>query len=150
MTEAPQLYRQRAESEAKNVPFLRSLSSSGRKTEGILPGVSARFRKFLAVLISAAVLLGGSGFSGAFANALDHDLGIETQLGDAARDTGSEGETCSHGCGAHLAAHLVVMTDGGPAMVLVPAGVQRAVLPLAVFLVSRNDSFFRPPRYSLA
>lgn len=112
--------------------------------------MSARFRKFLAVLISAAVLLGGSGFSGAFASALEHDLGIETQLGDSAPDTESEGKTCNHGCATHLAAHLVVLTDGGPSIVLVQAGVQRTVLPVAVPLVSRNDSFFRPPRSSLA
>ena len=112
--------------------------------------MSARFRKFVAVLISAAVLLGGSGFSGAFANALEHDLGIETQLGDAAPDTGLDSKTCSHGCGSHLAAHLIVLTDGGPSIVLVQAGVQRTVLPLAVPLGSRNDSFFRPPRSSPA
>jgi len=40
----------------------------------------ARFKRFLSVLLSATILLAGSGFSGAFVAAVEHGLGIELAL----------------------------------------------------------------------
>lgn len=111
--------------------------------------MSARVKRFVAVLLAGVIFLAGSGFNGAFAAAVEHDLGIESSLGRAPSDDGEVHRKCEHGCASHLSVHLTAPTQETLSILIVAAAEPESVPPLRA-TPARRDSFFRPPRYSLA
>jgi len=112
--------------------------------------VRQSFRKAVLVLLSAAVLLGGSGFSGALAAAIQHDLGMELSLDGSSSDSDGREGSCTHGCAGHLSVHLLAVTSAGGPEPLIAVTVQRGARATVQPLPFPRDSFFRPPRVSLA
>lgn len=131
---------------SKNIPLgLSEILSSVRESR-YTRLVSAPFRKLVALLISAALLLAGSGYTGAFASSLEHDLGVEMKFGGPVPDEHPQGKVCSHGCGSHLAAHLVVLSNCSGTVALSVVAAQPAALLTAIPLRFRVDSLYRPPQ----
>ena len=108
-----------------------------------------RVKRILAVLLAGVIFLAGSGFNGAFAAAVEHDLGIESSLGSPPSDDGEMHKKCEHGCASHLSVHLTTLTQEALSILIVTAAEPESV-PLLRATSARLDSFFRPPRYSLA
>lgn len=122
-----------------------------RKTTGILcVAVSYRLRKIVALLLCAATVFAGFGFAGAVAAEMEHGFGIE-QTDPGPPGQAPEDRACSHGCAAHLGAHLPMLAPlpGGPNP---PESVRSgiALSRAAAFIGVYPDAFFRPPRISLA
>jgi hypothetical protein len=117
---------------------------------GYTAAVRPSFRNAVLVFLSAAILLGGSGFSGAFASAIQHDLGIELSLDGSPSDGDGRNGTCTHGCAGHLCGHLLAVTQAAPPDPLVRATGERGALAFVQAPPFLPDSFFRPPRVFLA
>jgi hypothetical protein len=112
--------------------------------------VHPSFRKAVVALLCAVIVLGGSGFSGVFAAAIQHDLGVEHSLDGSLPDSDGRNGGCTHGCAAHLCVHLLAVTQAVQPSLLVKATAERGarvLIPAPPFL---TDSFFRPPRVFLA
>ena len=125
------------------------LGVAARKRNAILPPVLPRLRQFVALMLCASVFLAGSGYSGAFAAALEHDLETRHALsgpsGGASQDL-----ACAHGCAAHMGVHLLSLpAEMGSQQSHAAATVLPAFRPSADAGVQQS-SFFRPPRISLA
>lgn len=117
----------------------------------ILAAMLTRLKRVIAVVLAAAILLAGSGFGDAFAAALEHSLGIESSLAPAPSEGGdASNNKCEHGCAGHLNVHLTTLTDAHPFPMPVGASSEQKANPVFCVLPSRPDSFFRPPRVSLA
>lgn len=106
-------------------------------------------RKFLAVMLSATIIVAGSGLGGLLSSEMQHELGVEVS---AAACSGHDGEgkaTCKHGCASHLVVHLLSITEPRPG----PMDTGRRDAPVMDSLKrlasSPPLSFFRPPRFSL-
>lgn len=112
--------------------------------------MSARVKRILAVLVAGIILLAGSGFSGAFAAAVEHGLGIESSLASQPSDDGEVHRKCDHGCATHLSVHLTTLTEAQPLSILIEAVAEPQSGPMWRATSARRDSFFRPPRCSLA
>ena len=112
--------------------------------------MSHGLRKFVAILLSVAIFFAGTGFGGMFANAIEHDLGIESSLGATASDDGGGAGICVHSCAAHLCIHFLALTEARPLPVqfrAVRSGAERIPdVDAGTFL---PDSSFHPPRFSL-
>ena len=109
-----------------------------------------RVKRFLAVLLAGVILLAGSGFSGAFAAAVEHGLGIESSLEGTSSDDGGAHKKCEHGCASHLSVHLTTLTHARPLSISIETAAEPESGALPRAISARLDSFFRPPRYSLA
>lgn len=105
-------------------------------------------QKFMVLMLCAAVMLAGSGFAGAYAGAIAHDLGIETVSGSPADAPLKGGERAidEHGCAAHLGMHLLATTDDAPSLFPVPARSTLEPRPDARVFPALPDLFYRPPR----
>lgn len=112
--------------------------------------MSRSFRKLAAMLMSAAILFAGSGFSSTFAAGMEHGLGIESPLVSPPSDGGETAKKCDHGCAGHFSAHLVTLIDAQPLFVPAATTVRQLGTPRSGAFSARLDSFFRPPRNSLA
>jgi hypothetical protein len=110
----------------------------------------ARIKRNVAVLLAGIILLAGSGFSGAFAAAVEHAVGIESSLATPPSEDGEVHRKCEHGCASHLSVHLTMLTQAQPLSILVEAPAEPQSGALYGAISARPDSFFRPPRYSLA
>lgn len=114
-----------------------------------------RLRRIVAALLAGAILLAGSGFNGAVAlNAvaveLERGLGIEPATQQSAPAHSGESGSADHGCAGHLTSHLLTLTESRPlAFVVEPASAYEPH-PASWPPAARPDSFFRPPRFSLA
>lgn len=128
----------------------RNPSPSVDPTDGILAPVSRPFRKLVAVLMSAAILFAGSGLSGTFAAGIEHGLGIESSAVSPPSETGDSAKKCDHGCAGHFTAHLVTLTDAQALFVPAATTATTSTTPPFGVIPLRRDSFFRPPRSSLA
>jgi hypothetical protein len=108
------------------------------------------FGKLLALLLCAAVLLGGGGIGSVFSGDLAHELGLERGADGAPSPCSNEGLFCPHGCTSHATAHLPALPS--------PSAVFIAVCPDTGEMsygqippgCSLSDLLFRPPRLSLA
>jgi hypothetical protein len=117
---------------------------------GYTPAVRlSSLRKAVLVLLSA-ILFGGSGFSGAFASAMQHDLGMELSLEGSPSDDDGRNGSCTHGCAGHLGVHLLAVTQAAQPGVVVVATVERGALAFVQAPPILPDSPFHPPRVFLA
>lgn len=100
-------------------------------------------------MLAVWLLVMGSEYGPAFAAELQHDVGC-VQLGSDSPTPDGGKAVCSHGCAAHLGAHLFTIVDSSGTA---PSGAQKAE-PLcapdiqgACFIVG---SPFQPPKALLA
>lgn len=100
--------------------------------------------------MSAAILFAGSGFSGTFAAGMEHGLGIESQPVSPPSEGGEAAKKCDHGCAGHFSAHLVTLVDAQLLFDPPESTARQSGTPLLRVISARPDSFFRPPRTSLA
>jgi len=107
-------------------------------------------RKALLVILSAAILIGGSGLSGAFASAVQHDLGIEQSSDSSLPDGDGRSGSCNHGCAAHLGVHLLAVSQAADPNPMVAVAGERRVPEIVQPLAFLQESFFHPPRVPLA
>jgi hypothetical protein len=107
-------------------------------------------RKAVLVILSAAILLGGSGLSGAFASAVQHDLGVEQSSDGSLPDGDGRSGSCNHGCAAHLGVHLLAVSQAADRDPMVAVTVERGVPEIVQPLPFLQQSFFHPPRVPLA
>ena len=110
--------------------------------------VSNTVRKLIAVVLSMSVLLGGSGFGGAFAEEIQHDFGIEA--GSQPADNGPRGAGSDHRCACHFSMHMVTLIERRSRETIVTAFDEPASVPETCRSDYLFDFLFRPPRFSLA
>lgn len=106
------------------------------------------FRRVFSLVLCVAVLFAGSGFASAYADGIEHDLGIEATLDspDSAPATGGE----RHGCAGHLTAHLLSLTPSAELLFEATATPGLESVPDTRAVPTLPNSFFRPPRLLLA
>lgn len=108
------------------------------------PPVSARLRKFVALALSAWLLVLGSGNAAAFSAEIEHAMEY-VQL-----DGGTPPVDDGHGCAGHLSAHLLAVSDGHE----VPFSEARKSAPVphpdlpGAYLLA--EPFYSPPKLLLA
>ena len=127
-----------------------ALSQEGNANAAILASMSTRLNRVLAAFLAVAILLAGSGFSGAFSAGMEHCLGIESQLVSAPSEGGEAAKKCDHGCAGHFSPHLVTLIEVQLLFVPSASTARQSSTPLFGVISARSDSFFRPPRTSLA
>lgn len=127
-----------------------ALSQGRNANAAILAHMSTRLKRVLAAFLAGAILLAGSGFSGAFAAGIEHGLGVESQLVSPPSEGGETAKKCDHGCAGHFGAHLVSLIESQPPFLPAAATDRQSGAPVFRAVSARLDSFFRPPRISLA
>lgn len=109
-----------------------------------------RLRQFVAVFLAGAILLAGSGFNGAVALEMEHGLGIEPATQQPAPGHSGGTGSADHGCAGHLTSHLLTLTESRPLAFVAEPAAECELHPASSPPAARPDSFFRPPRFSLA
>ena len=109
-------------------------------------------RQLFSLVVCVAVMLAGSGFANAYADAIEHVTGNEASAGSLDSPPAGGGErtaVCEHGCASHVGGHLLSIPTAAVFLiqvtrkpVLASAGHFRAIAALA-------SPFFRPPRILL-
>lgn len=112
--------------------------------------MSMRLKRSLAAFLAGAILLAGSGFGSTFAAGIEHGLGIESSLFASPAEGSDSGKKCEHGCAGHFTAHLVTLIDAQLPLVPAATAAMQSATPAFGVIAARPDSFFRPPRTSLA
>ena len=114
--------------------------------------MTCSIRKLLSLVLCVAVMLAGSGFISAYADAVQHDLGIEASFDVPGEAPGAGGERSGddHGCAAHLNVHLMPLVPS--AAVPLQGQGNPALEPIADIraIPARPNPFFHPPRLCLA
>ena len=114
--------------------------------------MTCSIRKLLSLVLCVAVMLAGSGFVSAYADAVQHELGMEAsrELPGPAPGAGGERSGDDPGCAAHLIVHLTSLVPS--AALLLQAHGNPALEPIADIraIPARPNPFFRPPRLRLA